>query len=528
MTLITLSSRFSNADFRRANLTNCSATGCRVEAVNYAEAKLVLTNFAGRVMPSTRFYGTGPLWASTNQDARYRFADNHVDEYLRDASDPAQCFAAAAISVVDFTGCDLTGAAFAAAPPQFREEVQRGMKSAKPVFFKLLFRKCDISQADFSNANLAGVDLKGINLKGSTFHNTNLFGAQLQRSQLQGINLATCNLVNANLAGISYSDATAFPPEFGIPGDSTNSDVERRDVERTRKETITGALTIGLVFFVIVVSSIVSTVLSGTGSKQVNQTSLVPQKQTEPAPTPAESGDMPSEITNSIGMRLKLIPAGEFLMGSPETEAGRKDDEKQHRVRITKPFYLGVHEVTQAEYKRVMGTNPSHFQGARNPVESVSWDDAVNFCQRLSDLPAERSAGHVYRLPTEAEWEYACRAGTTTAYSFGDSATALGEYGWYGVNSQNMSHPVGEKEANGFGLYDMHGNVWEWCEDRHGEYPGVDTTDPHGPSTGSVRVFRGGGWGGTPASVRSANRDWYSPGNRDISLGFRLARSSIE
>ena len=242
---------------------------------------------------------------------------------------------------------------------------------------------------------------------------------------------------------------------------------------------------------------------------------------------PAESGVSLPEITNSIGMRLKLIPAGEFLMGSPWTEAGREDDEKQHRVRITKPFYLGVYEVTQDEYERVMGKNPSKFKGARLPVEMVSWDEAVEFCRRLSELPAEESAGHVYRLPTEAEWEYACRAGTATAYSFGDSESALGEYAWYEGNSGNMTHPVGEKQANGFGLYDMHGNVWEWCSDWYGYSWGDDVFDPQGPTKGSHRVDRGSSWNDTPANVRSAFRSFLWEGIRD-DRGFRLARSSVK
>src|SRR5712692_6829482 len=172
-----------------------------------------------------------------------------------------------------------------------------------------------------------------------------------------------------------------------------------------------------------------------------------------------------------IVMKLARIPAGKFLMGSPENEPGRQANEgPQHEVTITKPFHIGVYEVTQAEYEKVTGKNPSKFNkanggGPEHPVEMVSWDDAVAFCKKLSELPEEKKAGRVYRLPTEAEWEYACRAGTRTAYSFGDDASKLGEYCWYGVSAQSRTHAVGQKLPNGWGLHDMHGNVWEFTID---------------------------------------------------------------
>ena len=234
------------------------------------------------------------------------------------------------------------------------------------------------------------------------------------------------------------------------------------------------------------------------------------------------------EVTNSIGMKLRLIPAGEFMMGSPGTESDRDDTETQHRVSITKPFYLGVTEVTQEQYQKVMGTNPSEFKGAQNPVETVNWVDAVEFCRKLSAMPAEKTAGHVYRLPTEAEWEYACRAGTTTAYSFGDDASRLGDYGWFEGNSDSKTHPVGEKKPNGWGLYDMHGSVLEWCQDWPGAYPSGSATDPTGATSGSVRVSRGGSWKLIARGCRSAYRDWNSPEFRGINLGFRVLRSSIK
>ncbi len=224
-------------------------------------------------------------------------------------------------------------------------------------------------------------------------------------------------------------------------------------------------------------------------------------------------------------MKLVLIPAGEFMMGSPATEAGRESDEQQHRVRITKSFHLGVHEVTQEAYERVMGTTPSRFKGPQHPVDTVSWNNAVEFCDKLSALPEEKAAGRTYRLPTEAEWEYACRAGSTTRYSFGDNPADLGDHAWFKENSSVTTHPVGEKRPNAWGLYDMHGNVWEWCADWYDEgyYKSSPVDDPAAPSVGSDRVTRGGSWDFAATGCRAADRDKRLPGVRNLGLGFRVA-----
>jgi formylglycine-generating enzyme required for sulfatase activity len=253
--------------------------------------------------------------------------------------------------------------------------------------------------------------------------------------------------------------------------------------------------------------------------------------------------------TNSIGMKLALIPPGDFQMGSPPSEDGRKDNERQHRVRITNVFYMGVHEVTQKAYQDLMIKNPSYFSpgGAgkdqvRNldtnqfPVESVSWIDAVEFCRRLSASPAEQSAGRAYRLPTEAEWEYACRAGTTTPFDFGSrcdgteaNCNGNGSYG-IGTAGPRLGRPttVGSYTPNPFGLCDMHGNVWELCSDWYGEYgKSVEgAVDPVGAKIGSYRVERGGGWLDSAVYCRSAFRLTDQPPNRFYSpsyLGFRVA-----
>ena len=241
----------------------------------------------------------------------------------------------------------------------------------------------------------------------------------------------------------------------------------------------------------------------------------------------------PKEITNSIGMKLVLIPKGTFMMGSPESEQGHQiNNETQHEVTISKDYYLGVYEVTQAQYEKVIGKNPSHFQGAvvgnENadlPVDNVSWDDVVEFCKKLSDLPEEKKAGRMYRLPTEAEWEYACRAGSKTASSFDDEEGLLPEYGWFSRNSSRRTHTVGLLEPNAWGLHDMHGNVWEWCSDWYEEYPKGAVSDPTGPKEGSDRVIRGGSWDYEAAHCRSANRNGRDPSFRFDYYGFRVALS---
>jgi formylglycine-generating enzyme required for sulfatase activity len=271
------------------------------------------------------------------------------------------------------------------------------------------------------------------------------------------------------------------------------------------------------------------------------------------SPLPGQGA--PEFITTKVGqIQLKRIPAGEFLMGSPDDDKDAYDNEKpQHRVQITRPFYLGVYEVTQAQYEAVRGNNhPSYFSAAgggkdkvagqstdRHPVENVSWLSAVRFCNKLSELEGVKPfyqivgeavsvpdwKGPGYRLPTEAEWEYACRAGSTTRYSFGDDPASLGDHGWFDGNSGSMTHPVGQKTANGFGLHDMHGNVWEWCWDGYGGkyYVESPADDPAGVLGASGRVFRGGRWYDSPRLCRSASRNWSGPGYRYNFLGFRLA-----
>jgi formylglycine-generating enzyme required for sulfatase activity len=204
------------------------------------------------------------------------------------------------------------------------------------------------------------------------------------------------------------------------------------------------------------------------------------------------------------------LPAGKFLMGSSESDS----EKPPHQVKVNS-FAIGKYPITQAQYQAVMGNNPSQFKNnPQNPVECVSWNDAKAFCQKLS-----RITGKTYRLPTEAEWEYACRAGTTTRYYFGDNDNQLGDYAWGRENSNNKTHPVGQKKPNGWGLYDMSGNVWEWCEDDwHDSYAGAPDDGTawidNDNRSQSRKCLRGGSWINFPILCRSANRSWFNPDNR--------------
>ena len=250
------------------------------------------------------------------------------------------------------------------------------------------------------------------------------------------------------------------------------------------------------------------------------------------ADTAASSGG-----SNSIGMKFVSIAAGDFMMGSPSSEKGRGSDERQHRVRLTKSFLMATTEVTQGQWRAVMGSNPSYFSscGADCPVEKVSWFDAVKFANALSKKEGLRAAYRIsgksvswdksangYRLPTEAEWEYAARGGQRHVYS---GSNALSTVGWTDENSGSKTHKVAGKRANAWGLYDMSGNVWEWCWDRYGESSG-SSTDPVGPQSGVNRVWRGGSWGTSPAYARLANRSESTPDERYGYLGLRLVRTN--
>ena len=231
-------------------------------------------------------------------------------------------------------------------------------------------------------------------------------------------------------------------------------------------------------------------------------------------------------LSKSVTMKLILIPAGQFVMGSPKTEKSRDMEEgPQHQVTLTMPFHMGVTEVTQAQWKAVMNTQPWRAKryvkpGADHAASWISWHQATAFCRALS-----KKTGSTVRLPTEAEWEYACRAGTTTAYSFGDDSSKLGDYAWYYDNAykkdEKYVHPVGVKKPNAWGLYDMHGNVEEYCSDRCAWYPSADPRRPKGPIY-KWYITRGGSWTYNPARCRAAYREGSAPGDRRGVGGFRV------
>ena len=272
--------------------------------------------------------------------------------------------------------------------------------------------------------------------------------------------------------------------------------------------------------------------------------------------TQAESVKEGENCVISLPQEVKLdmvwIKPGTFTMGSPEDELGRYNDEIQHQVTLTQGYWLGKYEITQAQYEAVTGTNPSNWKGTDLPVEKVSWNDAMEFCKKLTEI--EKAAGRLpegyeYTLPTEAQWEYACRARTTSSLNNGKNVSSaevsekgvcdnLDEVGWYWMNGgmKNWNggndpaictHPGGQKKPNNWGLYDMHGNVCEWCLDWVGDYQTSSVTDPKG-TTGKYRVARGGGWGYSPRDCRSAHRGCYVPDARSLNVGFRLALTPVK
>lgn len=247
-------------------------------------------------------------------------------------------------------------------------------------------------------------------------------------------------------------------------------------------------------------------------------------------------GDQEIEITyyrNAAGMDFVWIPPGKYWRGSRmtpqevEQKFGGHDywferEHPRHKVELTEGFWLGSTPVTQAQWTAVMDSNPSYFAGDDRPVENVSWNDAAEFTRKLSKMD-----GVQYRLPTEAEWEYAARAGTETEFHFGEESALLGDYGWYSGNSLNKTHPVGLKAPNAWGLYDMHGNVWEWCSDWYGGYCSGPVFDPKGGEEGEYRVLRGGSWFATAGNCRSARRRRVVPDHRGRGNGLRVAVRAV-
>ncbi|MBO4715522.1 MAG: SUMF1/EgtB/PvdO family nonheme iron enzyme, partial [Verrucomicrobia bacterium] len=259
-----------------------------------------------------------------------------------------------------------------------------------------------------------------------------------------------------------------------------------------------------------------------------------------PPEPPAPGKNITVSLSDMVDLDLNWIEPGTFMMGSPEDELGAGGDETRHKVTLTQGYWLGKYEVTQEQYEAVMGENPSRFKGADLPVENVSWNDAMAFCAKLTEIEKDAGrlpAGYEYTLPTEAQWEYACRAGTTTAFNNGTNIETieqingecpnLDEIGWYWCNSASKTHPAGQKLPNAWGLYDMHGNVFEWCLDWYEEnYPTSAVTDPTGPETGEYRVLRGGSYYDYANYCRSAYRYFYADAGW-AHFGFRVALAPV-
>jgi formylglycine-generating enzyme required for sulfatase activity len=254
---------------------------------------------------------------------------------------------------------------------------------------------------------------------------------------------------------------------------------------------------------------------------------------------PPERNRLGPPVSRSATPAMVRLEPGEFLMGSPPYERGRDSQEDRHQVSLTRPFLIGVTEVTQMQWFEVMGSWPSYFEGANRPVEKVDWFEAIRFCNALSRregfTPAYRIEGDGavwnrdadgYRLPSEAEWEYACRAGSNTPYTAGEDPGQLQTVGWFGGSAGDGTRDVGRLEPNAWGLYDMHGNVWEWCWNWAGEYPPRFARDPMGPPSGRSRVIRGGAFDSPAASCRSAKHNAANPGLNAPMIGFRVARNA--
>ncbi len=311
-------------------------------------------------------------------------------------------------------------------------------------------------------------------------------------------------------------------PHPFVPMPQPPAAVKPQEQKPNRMPLLAGIAVLAVLLLVVVLIAVNKSGNTTNGTETATQSGK--PNTTSNQPTTVSAGKSYTETVNGIAIEMVQIPGGTFQMGSPDNEYGRDSDEgPQHQVTVS-AFAMGKYEVTQGQWKAVAGlpkvkidlnADPSNFKGDTLPVERVSWEEAKEFCERLS-----KATGKNYRLPTEAEWEYACRAGATGAY-----AGNLDEMAWYSSNAGDKTHPVGQKQPNTFGLYDMHGNVWEWCADWYGNYSNGAQTDPTGPSTGSLRVRRGGFWSNNAANLRAAVRDWYTPSFRYFVLGFRLVRT---
>ncbi|MCG9891669.1 MAG: SUMF1/EgtB/PvdO family nonheme iron enzyme [Thermosynechococcaceae cyanobacterium MS004] len=400
----------------------------------------------------------------------------------------------------------------------------------------LTLSDADFTAANFENANLISVTLKDVNLSGAVLNFANLSRADLTNANLCGANLEGANLDGAILTNAVYDLQTQFPIGFdpSVSGaqvqglQPSQSEVSNPDNKpepkksQDTKENLPSSNEQDVLYRQKLQDSLARTKpvleLQGGSNPQKPESSPPPIKKVD-----SSSGEvLKLNIPEAPALELVQIPSGSFEMGSNEHET-----EKPIHTVTLKSFWMGRYPVTQEQYKAVMGNNPSHFKGDLNrPVEYVRWHDAITFCKKLS-----QQIGQTISLPSEAQWEYACRAGTASRYCYGDEEGQLKDYAWFIGNSNSQTHPVGERKPNPWGLYDMHGNVWEWCQDHwHGDYNGAprdgDAWIDRGKNNNHPRLLRGGSWYGTSRNCRSANRVRNSADNRSDYFGFRVALSS--
>ncbi len=553
----------SESDLSYGNFSGVNFTGANLEAVTFEGSDLSgaifhRANMEGVYFKDSVVKGADMRWTNLRDSDVFARGEEVRESFLESE---AMNWSGLDLSGLSLIGMDLSGA---------------------------ILRGVNLSGVNLSDSNLSGVDLRGSFLLGTNLEGSDLSSSRLERSYMMSTRFRGSNLsearffgserVDVSFEGTNFNEAqledpvlksleeaeTALVAEqrkreeaeraLGESEESLKAERKGREEveralgeERSIRETMEVQLALEeLGYFVGEIDGLLGQKMMSeienwqrekgfetSGSLSLNERSQL-----------LEEAKEAREFASGLGFKFIKISSGSFMMGSPSSEVGRDSDERQHRVTLTRDFEMQSTEVTQAQWYETMGENPSQFKESshcpdehrvvysvelcpNHPVEKVSWNDVQGFLTRLNERLEWDS--YEYRLPTEAEWEYAARAGTATAYSFGRNAGDLGRYGWYGWwdrsgNSEGRTHRVAGLGANPWGLYDMHGNVWEWVEDRYSDYSSGAVTDPL--VTGrSRRVLRGGGWYSDGRNLRSAFRYYNSPDYRGSDLGFRLLRT---
>ena len=556
---------FSGVDFRGCSFERADLSGARLDRANFAGCNMRFADLTGVSATNSCFESadfSGAILRRTNFDssnlkkAKFCSCDRDVVRAVIDGA--------------EFVGANLSDSRFSAASAD-------GSTEGYP---------CTVSSSNFSFSDLTNSVLVGADLRRCRFLSADLSGSKMQLCNVEGVDFSQSKIINAVFREIKFSDATLFPSGFTPPGSAVNMDVERiREAKASKFLWAAISLILFMIIFLLVVammgnlggvhqkpavatwapghgelvsvsapsrsfddsgseieSSDALVSLLGTGLGQTSNLTPIVQNNdgevirlSQTGTEPVGMGDRHAlqaasdaalEFNNSIGAKFVLVPAGTFLMGA---SSGNESfaDEKLHRVTLTSQFYLSLTEVTQGQWEAVMGSAPWRALklarvGETYPAVGISWHDATAFCARLSVLE-----GLKYRLPTEAEWEYACRAGSQMNFGFGDNEAVLDQYAWFGGSETGYEYlqAVALRMPNRWGLFDMHGNAWEWCNDWYGEYEFTSAVDPVGPTSGSSRVLRGGYLVNRLSSLRSAFRNFFSPDRASFNVGFRMAIS---